>query len=307
MSIAVVTLGHGGGVNLGLRAGNTGFALVPDFDMNEYQEWTARYPSEVVAGLILRAHPYWLIDCGPETFAWICEQNAMGFLRGVFITHCHTDHAGGLAGLAWRLRFVDKKKVGVYCDWDMLPFLESQNLELRYLNAKQRADNGDVDWTINDFFDIYLWDCPLKKFQSDPGLPFQATFMRVDHNILDFPATSVCITYQGTTLLFSGDTARSLLYEGNGELRQLGVQHNVAKVDYVFHDVQFYLDPANGYEVHCPYSELRDSVPPEHRSKVLMAHTNNRPPDQAFADGFRWAEKFSIHCFQDPEKELTHV
>ena len=100
----------------------------------------------------------------------------------------------------------------------------------------------------------------------------------VDHNLPDFPAFGYVVrSATKTTITFSGDTAFPLSRDA------------FVNSDVIIHDVQFYAEKqGDGPQtyVHCPYKELRDAVPPEHRHKVYLTHTGHDLPPEAIADGF---------------------
>jgi ribonuclease BN (tRNA processing enzyme) len=263
--LTIIALGHGGGVPIepyGV-AGNTNYALVP-----------GEHSGQVID--ILRANPYWLIDCGPETAMRISATGAQNIpepmvqnLQGIIITHCHGDHTGGLASLAWRTKFVEQKKVGLVYREELIPFLAGQLIETTHLSKSR----GQVPWT-------HYWEnraySPTRK-EMDLG-PFKIRLFEVDHNIPGFPSFGVeVILPNGKTAVISGDTAFPI--EG----------HYFERAYAVFHDTQFY-DAGGEDTVHCPYSALEAAVRPENRQKVYLAHTPSPSPEVASA-GFRWARQ----------------
>lgn len=266
MSFSILTLGHGGGVPTGGGKGNTNFALVEGHHKGE-DPLTA-----------LRSSRYWLVDCGPETLDFLTESGcmpepALQNLQGVIVTHCHADHSGGLPGLAWRLKYVEQRKVDLVFHPDLKPLLASQLVETEY------GTFGHIDWTE-------FWDIRCGSGHVLPGSNFNIVFWTANHNIPNWPNFSVEVMFFGTgsgsipkivaTVFFSGDTASPVM-----------ALHNKAHLDQmtlVYHDHQTYnADPKTA--VHCHYDWLRDATTPEARSKILLAHAV--PPACHVEDGFR--------------------
>lgn len=266
-TLSVIPLGCGGGVPVFPLLGNTNFALV-------YHE--AGVP--VTLETSLRENPFWLIDCGPETISLLAELDAFKQLQGVIITHVHADHSGGLASLAYRMMFVEKRKIPLVFAVTLEHLLVPQLIELRYLNTTTSAYKGTPKSSIQTFFTT------PRPFEEDEveinSWPFRVALFPVSHNIVNFPCFGVEIKAEdGTRFVFSGDTAYPLHPD------------YMDKADLIFHDVQTY-NPGDGYEVHCPYQKLKDAVPLERRHKVVLCHT---PFEERFlADGFRHATRGSF-------------
>lgn len=56
-------------------------------------------------------HKYYLIDCGEATQIQLARYKVkIGKLRGIFISHLHTDHYGGLIGIINIINMQDRKK-----------------------------------------------------------------------------------------------------------------------------------------------------------------------------------------------------
>lgn len=267
MTLGIYVFGHGGGVPGG-DAGDTNFAIIPDMaeSVNGYEA--------------LMSHPYWLVDIGPETMLKICGAwpgmpSTVHNLQGIILTHAHADHAGGLSSLAWRLRFIEKRKVGLVLHKALLPIIQAQTVELLHNNRSESA------LTLDDFFDMDVMDFGTSVRDTNLWL----SFFPVDHNIgchpEDFPALGVKVTKDGKQVVFSGDTATPIQ------------PYLVREADVIFHDVQFY-DPGSPKAVHCAYPALKGMVDPEYRSKVYLAHTLWEPPKECFEDGFKWASKGTL-------------
>lgn len=250
MGLSILTLGHGGGVPVN-NAGNTNFALIPGREVSGTIE------------AILGSNPYWLIDCGPETATQLMISGVIHNLQGIILTHCHNDHSGGLPSLAWRLNFIEQKKIGLIYHKSLEPFLDAQLIELKY------RTHGKVDWHS------YWHTNPVSDSEIVSLKDFSVYLFPVDHNIPDFPSYGVEVETDHSVVVFSGDTAKPLRLEEN--------------VDLMYYDVQFYSEDRST-AVHCPYVDLEAMIPEHSRQRVMLAHTTQTPPETAFG----WAEKGSI-------------
>lgn len=293
MALGILALGHGGGVPGPVKGtpvgnhGNTNFALIPNFDKGWLDgrmgntpgtpEWSG--PFDRIADL-LGKFPFYLIDCGPETALRLCgvfdEVPVVHNLEGIFLTHTHDDHSGGLKSLAYRTRFIEGTKPKLIFPVDLEGLLDRQMAELDYLNPTVPGQEHGIQF----FYDTSRH--VLHNVFKAEGFKMQA--FPVDHNCFNhkgepFPAFGYTVTTDtGKKVVFSGDTAFPI---GNLELWD---------AELIVHDVQFYAphNPAAAHQsyVHCPYTQLRDWTPPKHRHKVWLTHTGHTLPPEVKADGF---------------------
>lgn len=282
MALGIIALGHAGGVpgpymDMVGNHGNTNFALVPDItddiieDAMDFSRTGDRWDQ---ISSILGATPYWLIDCGPETALRLCgvggQPPVAKNCKGIFLTHGHDDHSGGLKSFAYRCKFIEKTHPWLYYPRALGPVLESQLVEFSFL--KTTSDGSGP----NDFY--RMW--PLGVGKIDDWGDFEISQFLVNHNCFDgkgnpFPAVGYKVTtHGGKTIVFSGDTAFPIPLE------------ITTSADFVIHDVQFYNDGSKNDHVHCPYAVLRDALPLDQRKKVWLTHTGHDLPPEAKTDGF---------------------
>lgn len=304
MALGILAFGHGGGVPGPIHgtpvgaSGNTNFALIPNIDTSwlvANNGWFGDphpsrkglyYPNSTsIAMRLLAKQPFWLIDCGPETTLRLCgvfgDTPCVKQLQGVFLTHLHHDHSGGLASLAYRAKYIEGTRPLLAYPEELYPDLKAQLGELDFLNPTEPNIGG-----MGGYFDFQTCD---DSFRIGPDLDVKLTPFAVDHNLIKntspikkvtFPAFGYTVETPHGTICFSGDTAHPIS------------QKHMKEAKVVIHDVQFYA-PHN-YEkgwhnqsyVHCPYAVLRDAVPPEHRHKVWLTHTGHELPPEVIADGF---------------------
>jgi len=301
MTLAIYAFGHGGGVPGPLEgtqvvpAGNTNFALIPNFD----PEWLDGRMSNVPGTPLwfsteeahthrmrelLSKHPYWLIDCGPETALRIC--GALGSkpltrnLQGILLTHLHSDHCGGVASVGYRTKYYEHHKPQLLYPEHLHSLALEVFREFEYVNLKA-TERG-----LEAHFQVKQLD---KKGAVDLG-GFTLDWIPVDHNCflankMPFPACGYRVaTPEGKVILFSGDTAAPIDTLAARMLQD----------ELVVHDVQFYNNGSQWDHVHCPYGWLRHCVPAEKRGQVLLTHTSHALPEQAVQDGFRLLEGGSL-------------
>lgn len=284
----IVPLGYGGGVPL-TDNGNTNFMLFmsPEAVLGHETRHFSEY---------MEQYPYWLIDCGPDTIHKICTSfpapsPAVKNLQGVLLTHCHADHSGGLATLAWRSKFVEQVKPKLITPPECEELLRKQLCELTF-----GGPGFDRDPMLEDFFDA-TWSRGREFIDFDIG-SMTVDFFEVDHHIPRFPNFGIRLTspMNGKQVVFSGDAAEPISID-------------LEKVELLFHDCQFY-SPASqplSQAVHCPFWALNEATPEEHRSKVVLAHTNVVPSEDIFELGYLWAGQEKLFALEVGDSSVVTI
>ncbi|MEX1028476.1 MAG: MBL fold metallo-hydrolase [Paenibacillaceae bacterium] len=90
-----------------------------------------------------------LIDCGSTAMLALHQLNIpLDRIDGVWITHVHADHIGGLEELAFRMKYEFNKKIDLYVAEDMLPTLWENCLKGGLINERE----GFV--SLEDYYDV---------------------------------------------------------------------------------------------------------------------------------------------------------
>lgn len=240
--LVVECLGHGGGIMLDPSDGNTNFKVRVEGESE-----------------------YVLVDCGPETMRSLVVNQDLPDIRGVIVTHCHTDHTGGLASLGWYLLFVAHRGIPVLVSKEAKPMLMGQLAELYQYSpgiAEEMANpTPELAWLREG--GLHVTTDPVefvhKAFPNHPWL--SVNLFPVDHGIPSMPCSGVVFAREGMNMVgFTGDTAKQVTDFGPGGMPGL-----------VLHDAQW-TGRSEGFTVHCPIDEVLAAYKDWHDTRVLLCH-----------------------------------
>ena len=215
-----------------------------------------------------------LVDAGcdiPHSLA--AAGRSVAEIDGVYVSHLHADHAGGLEWLGYLTYF--------YPDFVKLPLYIHPQLVGPLWENSLKAGMGIADKSemqLTDYFD-------LPELTSDPenftigNLSFgMIQLPHVSHEDANMYSYGLMIRSPKSKVFITTDTSGQ--YD---DLTNLAVTAQLIISDLIFHDCSI------GFKspVHAFYDDLNMMVPPVVKEKMWLYHYSSKikRPD-AFADGF---------------------
>lgn len=223
-----------------------------------------------------------LIDCGSDArFSMHEVGKSYRDVEGVYISHLHADHAGGLEWLAFTTKFdpqcVNKVKLFI-CDKLVEPLWNN------VLSGGLSSLQVEVA-TLDTYFDVN----PVVENSSFSWSGIEFSLIQSLHIVSGFtimPSYGLLFTVNGTKVFISTD---SQFYP-----HQVVDIYRIA--DIIFQDCE---TAAFKSRVHAHFEELV-TLPPEIKKKMWLYHYNPGPLPDAKKGGFRgFVKKGQVFNFSD--------
>jgi ribonuclease BN (tRNA processing enzyme) len=234
----------------------TGAAFVTD--VNNYQ---SNMLLQSASGKLL------LIDCGADVRRSLHSQGfSFRDITDVYISHLHSDHAGGLEWLGFTRKFsTHLTKPNLYLSEHLVAPLWEHTL------AGGLTSLSDEPASLSAFFQVH----PVadgKNFRWE-NISFEIIPHRhVESQFAHMPSYGLFFSINGRWVFLTTDAQfqpeQSLPY--------------YQKADYIFQDCEIAAIPSG---VHAHYNQLR-TLPPEIKAKMWLYHYNSGALPDAVADGF---------------------
>lgn len=216
-----------------------------------------------------------LIDCGTDIRhslgeAGIHAGNIGAEIDAVYISHCHSDHVGGLEYLAFTTYFSGYRgKIKLFAEENLLRKMWDESLKggLCCIQGKSMQLNSYFDCHPLDHDAFFPWE----------GIGFSLVGMpHITHD------NQVVFSYG---LLIGGNNADedAVFISTDSQFRPDMISLMARKAAVIFHDCE--TSPFKS-GVHAHYEELR-TLPEVVRNKMWLYHYQPDPVYEAEADGFK--------------------
>lgn len=206
-----------------------------------------------------------LIDCGTDIpFSLNKSESKVKAINGIYISHLHGDHAGGLEWLAQYRNLLGYHKVDLHISSEIYDDLWEKLLKggLAKRDKEKLEDFFNVNIILNS--GSFNWE----------GINFQLVqTVHYYHLRAIKPSYGLFFTINGIKVFFTGDT----LFTPNH------LDFFYQNADIIFHDCCFL---KQGKSVHSSYNELL-SLDDKIKSKMWLYHYNNTYGFNAHDGGFR--------------------
>ncbi len=209
-----------------------------------------------------------LIDCGSDVRHSLYEKNlTYRDIAAVYISHLHSDHAGGLEWLGFSRHFdPETEPPALYLNEGL-----KNKLWTNVLQGGMGSLEGEIP-DLHTYFKVH--SVPANGFFLWNGVKFQ--LIQTIHVMDGYhysPCFGLLFNVQGVNVFFSSDIQFAP--------KQFSMFYEAA--DIIFHDTE---TTSKSSGVHPKYAELC-SLPESVRGKMWLYHYNNGELPDAKGDGFR--------------------
>jgi len=218
-----------------------------------------------------------LIDCGGD-IRWSLKEKGLtcNDIDGIYISHEHNDHIGGLEYVAFSTYFnPNKEAIKLFGEGEMLDHMWDHSLA-GGLNSIQGQKVG-----LDDYFDVRR----IKKNDSFTweGIEFQ--LIQVVHVMAEY---SIVHSYG---LMFTGDKGKKIFITTDSQHCPNQIKTFYADCDVIFQDCETAPYPSG---VHAHYTELI-TLDKAFKNKMYLYHYQDGEKSDCKKDGFTgWVKKGQV-------------
>jgi ribonuclease BN (tRNA processing enzyme) len=217
---------------------------------------------------------FYLIDCGVTALHTMQRMNILNYCQGVFLTHLHSDHIGGLELMGFWWYFIKKERLPLYIRQEILEDLE-KILDPTMKNVQDEKGKGKIA-TFRDYFKPFSCNCDIVLDNK-----VRMSFREVKH-VPDKQCFGLDIVVGDKKHVYSGDTS-AMMQEANDD-----------REGYVWHDCQLF--DSGKANVHCYIGDLKGMVEDLSFNKIntnlFLMHYGKKPNEQEEASVKRWCGGF---------------
>ena len=216
-----------------------------------------------------------LIDCGTDIRHSLAEQgihagNIGAEIDAVYISHCHSDHIGGMEYFAFASYFGGKRgAIKLFAEQDLLRKLWNESLKggLGHIQGKSMQ--------MDEYFDCR----PLSHNASFRWEEIDFQLVAMPHIVVDDE-----IIYSHGLLIGKTESEKYAAFiSTDAQFRPDMISAIAQKVSVIFHDCE--TTPFKSV-VHAHYDELR-TLPAAVRNRMWLYHYQPDPVYEPEADGFK--------------------
>ena len=216
-----------------------------------------------------------LIDCGSDIkHSLIARGKKPQDIHGIYVSHPHDDHAGGLEFMGFVSYFTPgMEKPHLFCHESMLDQLWYGRLALAMTTMPEK------DMKFSDYFRLnrikHHFEFGNVRFRLVPGIHI------VNHKSGHMYSYGLFMKLNTVKVYFTSDIAYPDMKFESSHWDMESHWRNFVEADVIFHDCE----TINASKVHAHYNFL-DTLPPSIKSKMWLYHTQSSAQPDAKADGF---------------------